>query len=95
MRARVARNDEPAPAARAVVPELSHRPGRIIPQVDVFVELLGRVGRTRIGPRKATGAEIAEFLRVALSQEGQQAVARTLFLPLPANVVSEELKKLD
>ena len=45
-------------------------------------------------PDKPLNPLAAEFVRVALSQEGQQAVARTIFLPLPANVVSESLAKL-
>ena len=43
-------------------------------------------------PDKPLDPLAAEFVRVALSQEGQQAVARTIFLPLPANVVRDSLK---
>ena len=44
VRARVALNDEPAPAARAVVPELFVGASRIIAQIDVLVERLRRPG---------------------------------------------------
>ena len=36
-----------------------------------------------------------EFIRVALSREGQQEVARTAFLPLPASFVRESTEKLE
>ncbi len=45
-------------------------------------------------PDKPIDPLAAEFVRVALSQEGQQAVARTIFLPLPANVVRDSLQLL-
>lgn len=35
-----------------------------------------------------------EFVRVALSQEGQREVARTCMMPLPANMVRESTEKL-
>jgi phosphate transport system substrate-binding protein len=36
-----------------------------------------------------------EFLRFVLSREGQEIVVKDGFLPLPAAVVAEQLKKLD
>ncbi len=39
---------------------------------------------------------IKEYLRYVLSREGQEAVERDgKFLPLPAEVVREQLKKLE
>jgi phosphate transport system substrate-binding protein len=35
-----------------------------------------------------------EFVRVALSREGQEVVARSIFLPLPASTVRESLARL-
>ena len=45
-------------------------------------------------PDKPFNPLAAEFVRVALSKEGQEAVARTIFLPLPANVVADSLAKI-
>ena len=47
-------------------------------------------------PRKPVEPKCKEFLRYILSREGQQAVQRTgKYLPLTADAVREELKKLD
>lgn len=47
-------------------------------------------------PGKPLDPKVREFLRYALSREGQQAVAKDGgYLPLPADVVLEQLKKLD
>lgn len=47
-------------------------------------------------PGKPMDPKVREFLRFILSQEGQQAVAREGdFLPLPADFVRSELRKLD
>ncbi|HKB57237.1 MAG TPA: substrate-binding domain-containing protein [Lacunisphaera sp.] len=47
-------------------------------------------------PGKALGPNVKEFLRIVLSQQGQELVAlRSGFLPLPARIVREELAKLD
>ena len=40
-------------------------------------------------PGKPLDPLAAEFIRVALSQEGQQAVARTYYLPLPASAAKD------
>ena len=46
-------------------------------------------------PGKPLDARIAEFLRFILSRQGQESVAQqNVFLPLTANTVSEQLKKL-
>jgi phosphate transport system substrate-binding protein len=46
-------------------------------------------------PNKPIDPLAAEFVRVALSQEGQQAVARTIFLPLPAKAASASLRQIE
>jgi phosphate transport system substrate-binding protein len=46
-------------------------------------------------PGKALHSGVREFCRYILSREGQTELARTGFIPLPASVVKEELKKLD
>ncbi|MBL8265800.1 PstS family phosphate ABC transporter substrate-binding protein [Steroidobacter sp.] len=47
-------------------------------------------------PGQKIEPKLEEFLRFVLSREGQQAVARDgKYLPLPAEVVREQLKKLD
>jgi len=47
-------------------------------------------------PGKPLEPKIKEFLKLVLSQEGQQAVANErVFIPLQPEVVKEELKKLD
>jgi len=47
-------------------------------------------------PGKPLPPTVKEFLRYVLSKEGQQCVADNgSYLPLPAGVVREELKKLD
>ena len=47
-------------------------------------------------PNKPLDAKAREFLRYALSREGQQIVANTGgYLPLPGKVAAEQLKKLD
>lgn len=45
-------------------------------------------------PDKSINPLAREFLRVALSYEGQQVVARSIFLPLPASTVRDSLAKL-
>lgn len=51
-----------------------------------------------LDPYKSGEAKIAplarEFLRYALSKEGQENVVKDGYFPLPANVVREELKKV-
>jgi phosphate transport system substrate-binding protein len=47
-------------------------------------------------PGKAMAPEVKEYLRYVLSREGQEAVARDgKYLPLPGEVVREQLKKLE
>jgi phosphate transport system substrate-binding protein len=46
-------------------------------------------------PGKPIDPLAKEFIRAALSQEGQQAVARTLYLPFPLAKVRESLGKLE
>jgi phosphate transport system substrate-binding protein len=47
-------------------------------------------------PGKPIEPKLKEFLRYALSREGQEIVAKNgSYLPLPASVVREQLKKLD
>src|SRR5260370_42205103 len=47
-------------------------------------------------PGKPIDPKLREFLRYALSREGQEIVAKNgSYLPLPASVVREQLKKLD
>jgi phosphate transport system substrate-binding protein len=46
-------------------------------------------------PRRPVDALTKEFLRFLLSNEGQEIVVKDGFLPLPANVVAEELAKLN
>jgi phosphate transport system substrate-binding protein len=47
-------------------------------------------------PGKPLEPRLREFLRYVLSREGQETVARNgSYLPLPASVVREQLKKLD
>ncbi|MCO5400391.1 PstS family phosphate ABC transporter substrate-binding protein [Ralstonia soli] len=47
-------------------------------------------------PGKPLEPKVKEFLKLVLSQEGQQAVANErVFIPLQPEVVKEELKKLD
>jgi phosphate transport system substrate-binding protein len=45
-------------------------------------------------PRRPIDPLVGEFLRFVLSREGQDIVVKDGFLPLPANVVTEELAKL-
>ncbi|MEW6218742.1 MAG: phosphate ABC transporter substrate-binding protein [Thermodesulfobacteriota bacterium] len=45
-------------------------------------------------PAKPLDSLVSEFLRYALSQEGQQIVVKDGYLPLPAAVVTKELAKL-
>jgi phosphate transport system substrate-binding protein len=45
-------------------------------------------------PRRPVDPLVKEFLKFVLSREGQEIVVKDGFLPLPANVVSEELAKL-
>ena len=47
-------------------------------------------------PGHAVDPKVKEFLRYVLSQEGQEEVARKgIYLPLPADYLREQLKKLD
>lgn len=46
-------------------------------------------------PGKPINPLAKEFIRVALSKEGQEAEARTLYMPLPAATVRESLRKLE
>ena len=46
-------------------------------------------------PRKPMDALTREFLRFALSKQGQEVVVKDGYLPLPATVVRQELAKLD
>jgi phosphate transport system substrate-binding protein len=47
-------------------------------------------------PGKPLDPKLREFLRYVLSRDGQELVASNgSYLPLPASVVREELKKLD
>jgi phosphate transport system substrate-binding protein len=46
-------------------------------------------------PRQPMDSLTREFLRFVLSREGQEAVVKDGYLPLPAGVVKQELAKLD
>jgi len=46
-------------------------------------------------PGQSLDPRIKEFLRVALSRDGQQAALAEGFLPLPATMVRAELAKLE
>ena len=46
-------------------------------------------------PRKPMDQLTREFLRFVLSRQGQEAVVKDGYLPLPADVVRQELAKLD
>jgi phosphate transport system substrate-binding protein len=46
-------------------------------------------------PGRPMEPKLKEFLRFALSQEGQQMVGDADYLPLPAESVRDQLKKLD
>jgi len=46
-------------------------------------------------PNKPLDPLVKEFLKFVLSYEGQQIVVKDGYLPLPYDVVMEELKKLD
>ena len=47
-------------------------------------------------PGRPLDPKVREFMRYVLSREGQDAVQRDAkYLPLPANVVREQLRKLD
>ncbi len=46
-------------------------------------------------PNKPLDPLVKEFLKFVLSQQGQAVVIKDGYLPLPANIVEEELKKLD
>ena len=47
-------------------------------------------------PGKALEPRVQEFLRYVLSREGQEVVARSkIYLPLPADIVQEQLKKIE
>jgi phosphate transport system substrate-binding protein len=59
----------------------------------LFDEVYFYIDRT---PGKPVDAKVKEFTRYVLSREGQEAVQRDgKYLPLPADVVREQLKKLD
>ena len=46
-------------------------------------------------PNKPLDPLVEEFLKFVLSQQGQAVVIKDGYLPLPASIVEEELKKLD
>jgi phosphate transport system substrate-binding protein len=46
-------------------------------------------------PNKPLDPLVREFCKFILTQEGQQVVIKDGYLPLPAKVVAEELKKLE
>ncbi|RMD94743.1 MAG: phosphate ABC transporter substrate-binding protein [Calditrichaeota bacterium] len=46
-------------------------------------------------PNKPLDPLVKEFLKYVLSQEGQEIVIKDGYLPLPAKIVKEELKKLE
>jgi phosphate transport system substrate-binding protein len=46
-------------------------------------------------PTKPLDPLVKEFLKFVLSNEGQQIVIKDGYLPLPADVISEELKKIE
>jgi phosphate transport system substrate-binding protein len=46
-------------------------------------------------PNKPLDPLVKEFLKFVLSQQGQAVVIKDGYLPLPASIVNEELKKLD
>ena len=47
-------------------------------------------------PGKTLEPKVKEFLKLVLSREGQDVVAKErVFIPLTPDVVKEELKKLD
>jgi len=47
------------------------------------------------GPGKPLDPLVKEYLKLILSKEGQEVVVKDGYLPLPANLVAEELKKLE
>ena len=74
----------------AVMPTLDTCRDGTYPLHDEVYFYLNRVPGAPIDPK------VKEFLRYVLSKEGQTEVARDgKYLPLPAAVVAEELKKLD
>lgn len=46
-------------------------------------------------PNKPLAPVVKEYLKMVLSKKGQEVVVKDGFLPLPAKVVEQELKKLD
>ena len=46
-------------------------------------------------PTKPMDPLVKEFIKYVLSYEGQEIVIKDGYLPLPYNVVMEELKKLE
>jgi phosphate transport system substrate-binding protein len=47
------------------------------------------------GPGKPLDPVVKEFCKLVYSKEGQEVVVKDGYLPLPANIVKEELAKLD
>jgi phosphate transport system substrate-binding protein len=47
------------------------------------------------GPGKPLDPVVKEFCKLVFSKEGQEVVVKDGYLPLPANIVKEELAKLD
>jgi len=47
------------------------------------------------GPGKPLDPLVKEYLKLILSKEGQEVVVKDGYLPLPANLVAEELKTLE
>jgi phosphate transport system substrate-binding protein len=73
-----------------VAPSRESFQGRSYPLVRSIYILLNRA------PGKPLEPKLKEFLRFVLSREGQELVAKNgSYLPLPAPLVREELKKLD
>jgi phosphate transport system substrate-binding protein len=57
---------------------------------------LSRFVYINVDPNRPLHPNVVEFLRVVLSYEGQEIVAQNAaFLPLPASIVEEELRKLE
>ncbi len=46
-------------------------------------------------PGKPLDPLVKEYLKLILSKEGQEVVVKDGYLPLPASVATEELKKLE
>lgn len=81
---------------------LSHKEGEPAHAANLENVLSGKYPLARFlyvyinkAPNKPLDPLVKEFCKFILSQEGQQVVVKDGYMPLPANVVQEELKKLE